>query len=242
MKRRYAILALSLLPVLLFTPGQRAVSASGNPAVAVSGDCKYVALTFDDGPRADTTSILLDGLRTRGARATFFLIGEQIPGNEALLRRMAAEGHQIGNHTYSHAILEAASDNAVVEEIHKTEVLLNEVLGGGTYWLRPPYGMVDRSRISLIKTPMIFWSLDPEDWKVLDTAQVVESILESVQPGDIILLHDFYPTSVEAALQVIDALAPEGYVFVTVEELFDHYGTVPVLGELYCNATTIRTW
>ena len=242
MKRRYAILALSLLPVLLFTPGQRAVSASGNPAVAVSGDYKYVALTFDDGPRADTTSILLDGLRTRGARATFFLIGEQIPGNEALLRRMAREGHQIGNHTYSHVILEEATDNAIVEEIQKTEVLLEEILGTGTYWLRPPYGMVDRGRAELIQTPMIFWSLDPEDWKVLDGAKVAQTVTAEVQPGDIILLHDFYPTSVEAALQIIDTLQPQGYAFVTVADLFSIYGTEVVLGELYCTATTTRTW
>ena len=147
MKRFLAILALFSLPVLLYTPGQRAVSASSNGA-AVSGGCKYVALTFDDGPRADTTSVLLDGLQARGVSATFFLIGEQIPGNEGLLRRMAAEGHQIGNHTYSHAILEDAADNAIVEEIHKTEVLLTDVLGTDTYWLRPPYGMVDRARTS----------------------------------------------------------------------------------------------
>lgn len=242
MKKYWMMFVLFLLPVLLYTPGQWAVSASIPSAVAVSGDIKYVALTFDDGPRADTTSALLDGLSARGASATFFLIGEQIPGNEALVRRMAAEGHQVGNHTYSHVVLESAGNNAIVEEIHKTEVLLTEILGAGTYWLRPPYGMVDRGRIDLINSPMIFWSLDPEDWKVLDTDKVTAAILESVRPGDIILLHDFYPTSVEAALQVIDALQAQGYVFVTVEELFDLYGTVPVLGELYCNATTIRTW
>ena len=89
---------------------------------------------------------------------------------------------------------------------------------------------------------MIFWSLDPEDWKVLDSGQVVERVLSQIQPGDIILLHDFYPTSVEAALQIIDALQPQGYAFVTVEVLFQIYGTTPLLGELYCTATTIRTW
>ena len=71
---------------------------------------------------------------------------------------------------------------------------------------------------------------------------MTDTIVHSVQPGDIILLHDFYPTSVKAALQVIDRLQPQGYEFVTVEDLFAHYGTIPVLGELYCNATTIRTW
>ena len=107
---------------------------------------KYVALTFDDGPRADTTGRLLDGLLERDAAATFFVIGEQIPGNEDLLRRMTAEGHQIGNHTYSHVRLLDADRNSAVEEIHKTEVLLKEVVGDGDFWLRPPYGLIDRQR------------------------------------------------------------------------------------------------
>lgn len=240
MKRCFVICVLLLLPVLLYAPQRQAVSAGGT--AEITGDLKYVALTFDDGPRADTTALLLNGLRARGANATFFLIGEQIPGNEALVRRMAAQGHQVGNHSYSHVILEKAADNAIVEEIQKTQVLLEEILGPGDYWLRPPYGMVDRKRIDLIRTPMIFWSLDPEDWKVLDSGQVVERVLSQIQPGDIILLHDFYPTSVEAALQIIDALQPQGYAFVTVEALFQIYGTTPLLGELYCTATTIRTW
>ena len=245
MKRRlvpFLLFALLLLPALLYAPGPRAVSAGSGAALTETGDVKYVALTFDDGPRTDTTAPLLDGLAVRGASATFFFIGEQIPGCEDLVRRMAAEGPQVGNHTYSHAILESASDNALVEEIHKTQVLLEEVLGPGDYWLRPPYGMVDRERVELIRTPMIFWSLDPEDWKVLDAAQVAEAVLSQIQPGDIVLLHDFYPTSVEAALQIIDALQPLGYAFVTVESLFQVYGTAPLLGELYCTATTIRTW
>lgn len=207
-----------------------------------AGDLKYVALTFDDGPRADTTAALLNGLRQRGASATFFLIGQQIPGNEDLIARMAAEGHQVGNHTYGHTRLQSARDNTIIEEIHKTEVLLTDTLGPGDYWLRPPYGLVDRGRSSLIHTPMIYWSLDPEDWKLLNADKVSAYVLERIQPGDIVLLHDFYPTSVEAALRIIDVLQKEGYAFVTVSELFDIYGTVPEAGKLYKNATQERNW
>ena len=203
---------------------------------------KYVALTFDDGPRADTTSVLLDGLRQREARATFFVIGQQIPGNEELIRRMGAEGHQVGNHTYSHTRLRDAGDNTIIEEIQKTEVLLTEVLGEGSYWLRPPYGLVDYSRTGLIETPMIYWSLDPEDWKLLDTDQVVEAVLSQVQSGDIVLLHDFYRTSVDAALQIVDTLQAEGYAFVTVEELFDLCQVEPRSGVLYATPTRERVW
>ena len=245
MKRHLSLFSFSvllLLPVLLYTPDPRAVPAAGSAEVQAADGLKYVALTFDDGPRADTTAPLLDGLRIRGASATFFLIGQQIPGNEALLQRMAAEGHQIGNHTYSHVILEDAADNAIVEEIHKTQVLLEEILGPGDYSLRPPYGQVDRTLSSLIETPMIYWSLDPEDWKVLDAAQVAQTVTSAIQPGDIVLLHDFYPTSVEAALRIIDTLQPRGYAFVTVRDLFERYGTHPQPGELYRTATATPPW
>lgn len=203
---------------------------------------KYVALTFDDGPRADTTGRLLDGLLERDAAATFFVIGEQIPGNEDLLRRMTAEGHQIGNHTYSHVRLLDADRNSAVEEIHKTEVLLKEVVGDGDFWLRPPYGLIDRQRAALVRTPMIYWSVDPEDWKLLNKDKVVAAVLGAVQPGDIILLHDFYSTSVDAALALVDALQAEGYDFVTVEELFRIQEVEPQAGVLYARPDRVRTW
>ena len=203
---------------------------------------KYVALTFDDGPRADTTARLLDGLLERGAAATFFVIGEQIPGNEPLLLRMKAEGHQIGNHTYSHVRLLKAEKDAVVEEIHKTETLLKEVLGASSFWLRPPYGLIGAERSKLIRTPMIYWSVDPEDWKLLNKDKVVAAVLGAVQPGDIILLHDFYSTSVDAALALVDALQAEGYDFVTVEELFRIQEVEPQAGVLYARPDRVRTW
>lgn len=201
---------------------------------------KYVALTFDDGPRADTTARLLDGLLERGAAATFFVIGEQVPGNKGLLQRMKAEGHQIGNHTYSHVRLLKADGDTVVEEIHKTEVLLQEAVGEGSFWLRPPYGLIGGERAKLIKTPMIYWSVDPQDWKLLNTDKVVAAVLDAVQPGDIILLHDFYATSVDAALEIIDRLQEDGYAFVTVEELFRIQGVEPQAGTLYARPDRVR--
>ena len=201
---------------------------------------KYVALTFDDGPRADTTSTLLDGLLERGAAATFFVIGSQIPHNENLLRRMKSEGHQIGNHTYSHVRLKTADKDSAVEDVQKTEVLLREVVGDGSFWLRPPYGAIDSQRAELIKTPMIYWSVDPQDWKLLDVRKVVDAVLAAVHPGDIILLHDFYPTSVQAALEIVDRLQAEGYAFVTVEELFRIEGVTPQAGTLYARPDRVR--
>ena len=201
---------------------------------------KYVALTFDDGPRADTTTRLLDGLLERGAAATFFVIGQQVPGNKALLQRMKTEGHQIGNHTYSHVRLLKADKDTVVEEIHKSEALLKEAVGEGSFWLRPPYGYIGSERAALIKTPMIYWSVDPQDWKLLNKDKVVAAVLAAVQPGDIILLHDFYSSSVDAALEIVDKLQKEGYAFVTVEELFRIQGIEPQAGTLYARPDRIR--
>lgn len=201
---------------------------------------KYVALTFDDGPRADTTGRLLDGLLERGASATFFVIGEQVPCNKELLQRMKAEGHQIGNHTYSHVRLLKADKDVVVEEVHKAETLLAEAVGEGSFWLRPPYGLIGSERSKLIKTPMIYWSVDPQDWKLLDKEKVTAAVLDAVQPGDIILLHDFYSASVDAALEIIDRLQEDGYAFVTVEELFRIQGVAPQPGTLYARPDRVR--
>ena len=258
MKRQLARYGAVLLAALLLTAcggGGRTISADASAEIPedIWGELdeetrrelveepKYVALTFDDGPRRDTTSVLLDGLLEWGVPATFFVIGRQIPGNEDLLCRMKEEGHQIGNHTYDHTRLLTAEPEQVVEEIHKTEVLLTELLGADDYCLRPPYGAIGKTRAALVKTPMIYWTVDPEDWKVLDAAQVTEHVVSHAEPWGIILLHDFYPTSVQAALAIVDRLQREGYTFVTVEELFRIRGVEPQDGCLYASPDKLRS-
>lgn len=204
--------------------------------VELSEPAKYVALTFDDGPRRSTTPILLDGLLERGASATFFLVGEEIAGNEDLILRMQEEGHQIGNHTWGHIRLEGKDTAGHLANIQKTETLLTEITGVSGHWLRPPYGLIDEATAQKVTVPLVKWSVDPEDWKSRNTEKTVEAIMEVVQPGDIVLLHDIYPTSVEAALQVIDKLESQGYQFVTVEELLQLKGIVPEKGKLIRSA------
>ena len=217
--------------------------AMEGPAAPADGEAeipaeKLIAITFDDGPRRDTTERLLNGLRERGAKATFFLIGRQIAGNEDLVERMAAEGHQVGGHTWNHVRLLGVTQDTLRNEVERTEEALEELLGPGDYWLRPPYGAVDEADRTLIRTPMIKWSVDPRDWEKLDTGQVVSSVLEAVEPDQIILLHDIYPTSVDAALEIVDTLQGEGYRFVTVRELLEANGIDPLPGVLYCSGDT----
>ena len=225
-----AVLALAVFPYL---------SPEGTePARAVTGQAKvpagpYVALTFDDGPRADTTPVLLEGLAQRGVHATFFVIGENVEGNELLLQRMEGEGHQIGLHTYHHKSLDQLNATGFYTEVDQLRETLTALLGREDFMLRPPYGMMNAATRARAAAPIILWSVDPEDWSDRDTARQVSVITEKAKDGDIILLHDIYPASVDAALQVVDALMAKGFHFVTVEQLFAVRGRTPEKGKVY---------
>lgn len=197
---------------------------------------KLVALTFDDGPKGAVTARLLEGLERRGVRATFFLIGAQIQDNEDLVRAMAQAGHQIGVHTYDHVALTGLSDADIDAQVGRTRQMLTQVLGEGDYWLRPPYGMVDAAVERNAGSPIILWSVDPEDWRDRNVQREVSHIVSVVEDGDIILMHDIFPESVDAALQVVDQLHHAGYAFVTVEELFAARGITPQAGQRYRNS------
>ena len=196
-------------------------------------DGPFVALTFDDGPKADTTPVLLDALARRGIHATFFVIGENVEGNEDLLLRMEREGHQIGMHTYHHRLLadvNAADFYAEVDELRRT---LSGLLGREDFMLRPPYGAITPTDRARAGAPIILWGVDPEDWRDRDSDRQTAAILNTVRDGSIILLHDVYDASVETALRVADELMARGYKLVTVEELFALRGITPENGVEY---------
>lgn len=194
---------------------------------------KLIALTFDDGPRRSTTSALLDGLNERGVKATFFLIGGQIPGNEDLVRRLDQEGHQIGIHTYDHVVLAGLNEADFADQVDRTRTLLKDVLQHNDFLLRPPYGLVDDAVQRQAGCPIILWSIDPEDWNDKNVDRIVEHVVSHAQDGDIILMHDIYPTSVEAALRFIDALHEKNFLFVTVDELAAQRCISLKAGEIY---------
>ena len=183
-----------------------------------------VALTFDDGPRSSTTGPLLEGLALREVPATFFLVGSRVAGNEELIRRMAQEGHQIGVHTFDHVELKGLTRREFDLQVGKTRAALANLLGDGEFWLRPPYGIFDRPAAQWADSPLVLWSVDPEDWRDSDIDRVVASVTEHVQDGDIILLHDLYPSSASAALRIVDRLQERGFSFVTVEQLMELRG------------------
>lgn len=178
-----------------------------------------VALTFDDGPHPVYTPQLLDGLNERDVHATFFVVGKNILGNEALLKRMETEGHLIGNHTYSHVKLSELDIARACAEVEKTNALICEVTGKEPEFIRPPFGEWKKAMECSFEMIPVLWDVDPLDWTTKNTALVVERVLKDTKPGDIILLHDYYQSSVDAALEIVDALTERGYKFVTVDEL-----------------------
>ncbi len=180
---------------------------------------QYVALTFDDGPNPEYTPVLLDGLKERGVKASFFLLGKYVEENQELVRRMVEEGHLVGNHSFNHVILSKVPVEEAVAEIEKTNDAIKEVTGESPRYIRPPYGEWNDQLDERIDMEKVLWNVDPLDWKVLDREKVAGHIMTHVRNGSIILLHDSYPSTVEAAFEVIDTLKDQGYTFVTVDEL-----------------------
>ena len=227
--KKFAAL-LCILGLVCALPPPEPVRTAGAPLEVELDSPPLVALTFDDGPRSSTTGPLLDGLALREVPATFFLVGSRIGGNEDLVRRMAAEGHQIGVHTFDHVALKGLSRRDFDLQVGKTRAVLADLLGEGEFWLRPPYGLIDQAAAGWAGGPLILWSVDPEDWKDHDVDRIVAAVVEHVSDGDIILMHDIFASSEEAALRVVDALLAKGYCFVTVEQLMEQRGAAPEAG------------
>ncbi|WUI01809.1 polysaccharide deacetylase family protein [Spirillospora sp. NBC_00431] len=188
-------------------------------------DCarlKCVALTFDDGP-AESTVELLDILAARKVKATFFLIGQNAAEHPDLVRREHEAGHELADHSYSHADLGRASEEKILSELTRTQDAIRRASGVTPVMLRPPYGSTSK-RLTRITRRMglaqVLWTVDPQDWDSRDTEDVERRVLKAAKPGHIVLMHDIHRTTVKAVPKIIDRLAARGYVFVTVSELF----------------------
>ena len=178
-----------------------------------------VALTFDDGPNSTYTPKLLEGLKKRNIHATFFLMGKNIEGKEDLVLQMSRDGHLIGNHTYSHVELDKISKEAAKKEILQTNEKICEITGDYPEFLRPPYGAWQKNLDFYVTMFPVLWDIDTLDWKSKSVDSVLQIISSEMEDGSIILMHDAYESSVEAALKAVDLLLERGYEFVTVDKL-----------------------
>ncbi len=216
-------------------PPSPSASRSGSPTTSPSTspeskpaedtlDCsrlKCVALTFDDGPVPGTAD-LLDVLEEKDAHATFFVLGSLAKSRPKLLRRMVKEGHAVGNHSYSHALLTRLGKAAVSREVTRTSDVIRKATGSKPRLLRPPYGATNSVVRSVARSEgltQILWSVDPLDWKDRNSTIVSKRIVSAARPGSIILAHDSRPTTRDACKRIIDGLRKKGFTLVTVPEL-----------------------
>lgn len=197
--------------------------AGGNPVdntnSSIDPTKPMVALTFDDGPSRENTTKILDALKNYNAHATFFVVGYNIDGNEDILQRITNEGSEVGSHTASHCKITTLDANGIASEIDGMAERIKGITGQQSVILRPPYGSVDDNVMANLKDPVILWSIDTEDWKTRDVQSTVQNIQNSVYDGAIILMHDLYGETADAAVQIIDWLHSQGYQMVTVSEL-----------------------
>jgi peptidoglycan/xylan/chitin deacetylase (PgdA/CDA1 family) len=181
-----------------------------------------VALTFDDGPHGTLTPRLLDILHQTKTPATFYVVGRMIQQSPDILQRMAREGHEIGNHTWSHPDLRKLSPDKIKSELKKTDEAIYKATGMRSYSMRPPYGAISRRVLDSIppeNTPVVMWTVDPQDWKKPGSDVIVKRITEACRPGAILLLHDIHEGTIGAVEEIIGRLREQGYRFVTVSQI-----------------------
>lgn len=230
-KKCFALLCIDIVLLLILIVGNVNNTSEINRLKQVSSNVtdskddnkkvgdKKVALTFDDGPHPKYTQQLLDGLKERNVKATFFVVGKNAEAYPDIIKRMYAEGHLIGNHTYNHVQLNSLCTKDSCNEIIKTNEVLYNITGEYPQFIRPTFGEWDKSLECDTDMIPVLWSVDTLDWTMENVDKIVRNGTKNVHDGDIILMHDYYKSSVTAALRIIDKLQSEGYEFVTVDDL-----------------------
>lgn len=189
-----------------------------------------MALTFDDGPDSLYTGYILDVLKEKNVKATFFVLGSNVKNNPDLLKRIREEGHEIANHGYSHSY----TPSKFVQELIRTDEVLYETLKERTAFYRPPGGVVSNSVLAGVKEQghvLTLWSIDSKDWQNPGPARIVQNVVKNSFPGGIVLLHDGgekREQTIQALGPIIDQLREQGYRFVTVSELRNFESVAPV--------------
>ena len=225
MKRIISVLLVVMLLAMLLPFG----------ALAANGE-KLIAITYDDGP-SQYTAELLDGLKARGAKATFFMVGYQAQARPAIVRRAWMEGHQVANHTWDHPQLTRQGWAGVQSQVSRTDAMLDSAIGfDQNYMLRPPYGDYNQSVLNAAGVPAVFWSMNTSDYTTSSASVVCNQIVNAAHDGGICCIHDTHYSTVVGSLQAISILQQRGYQFVTIEELFYRRGITPQNGVIYSNA------
>ena len=179
-----------------------------------------LALTFDDGPNHNTNKVL-DILDKYHIRATFFILGCNIDGQEGIIERMNQLGMEVENHMYSHKLLSKLTDKEIIDEVEKVDTMVHNIINSTPRFVRPSYGSYNLKTKSLIHKPIITWSIDTLDWKYHNSKKIYQRVVNKVHDGDIILMHDIYRATANSLELIIPSLLEKGYQFVTLTELFN---------------------
>lgn len=194
-------------------------------------DCDLVpcvAVTYDDGPGGDLTNQVVDVYAARPyAATTFFVLGQNIAGQEEILKNAYDQGNEIGNHSWSHPALTTLDDASVSAQINDTNAAITAITGAEVKQHRPPYGDLNERTLAAGGMPAILWSVDTNDWQHPDYGTLVSRAVDSTVPDDIVLMHDIHPDTVAAAADIADGLLLRGFTLVTVSQLFD-YQEIPL--------------
>lgn len=219
-KKRYSGRDMYLLLFLLVCAAFFEYIRAAEETMTVSNETmKKVAITFDDGPNADYTELLLAGLKERGVHATFFLLGSEVEKYPGIVEKINGDGHLIGTHSYEHVNLCNLSDKKAVEQVNKTNKAIYGVTGEYPEYIRPPFGSWKCNLDYETSMIEVLWDVDPLDWKTSNSDVITQRVVDKVKEDDIILLHDASESSVKAAFKIIDELEEAGYTFVTVDEI-----------------------
>lgn len=192
-----------------------------------------VALTFDDGPQASVGNRIMDCLAQYGGKATFFLVGDRVNSHAAEVQRMAAEGHELANHSMNHKYLQKLGAAEIQAQVNNCNDVIQAVSGIRPTLMRLPGGNHNATVRANVHMPMIQWNIDTLDWKTRNADQTVAAVLNKVSDGDIVLMHELYSQTGDAALRIIPELAARGFQMVTVSEMAAAKGRTLEAGQIY---------
>lgn len=195
-------------------------------------DKPMVALTFDDGPYDKVTDRLVKTLAKYDSRATFFVVGNRVEKYGDALKNAYDHGNQIATHSYDHSDMSKMKKFGIKKQLTRSVKVMKKITGQGPEMLRPPYGNVSTSMRKNVNMPMIYWSVDTEDWKSRNKKKILKRC-QVISDGDIVLMHDLYPTTADAIEILIPRMQKKGFQFVTVEELFYYKGIDAADGKVY---------
>ena len=219
-------------------------STTDNGTISITGlkreidaNKPMVALTFDDGPHPKYTTEILKALKENDAVATFFVVGNRAEKYKSTIQDIIEGGNEIGNHTYDHKDLTKLSRKEIENEISKTAKILESITGKTPLITRPTYGSINKNVRLYTDSPLVLWSVDTQDWKSRDKKKIINKALNSVKDGDIILMHDIYKSTADAAKVIIKELKAKGYQMVTISELYQARNVTLQNGQAYYKCT-----